>query len=69
MEPDVWVEIHKAADQVRAAGKPVGTLVTDPAFAIDLLNNGFSFVACGTDAGLLARGADNLLAAVRAGLD
>ena len=69
MEPDVWVEIRKAADQVRAAEKPVGTLVTDPAFAIDLLNNGFSFVACGTDAGLLARGADNLLAAVRAGLD
>ena len=68
MDPDVWVEIRKAADLVRSAGKPVGTLVTDPAFAIELLNNGFGFVACGTDAGLLARGADQLLATVKAGL-
>ena len=68
MDPDVWKEIRKAADLVRSAGKPVGTLVTDPDFAIELLNDGFSFVACGTDAGLLARGADNLLASVKAGL-
>lgn len=68
MDADVWTEIRKAAALVREVGKPVGTLVTDPGFAIDLLNNEFSFVACGTDAGLLARGADNLLATVKAGL-
>ena len=44
---------------------PVGTLVSDPAFAAELLNDGFSFVACGSDAGLLAKGADNLLATVK----
>jgi len=49
-------------------GMPVGTLVSDPAFAAELLNEGFSFVACGSDAGLLAKGADNLLGQVKSAL-
>jgi 4-hydroxy-2-oxoheptanedioate aldolase len=60
--------IKQAAARVAAVGKPVGTLVTDPQFAAELLSSGFSFVACGTDAGLLARGADRLLADVKGGL-
>ena len=63
--PAIWDLIRPAADKLIAAGVPVGTLVSDPAFAADLLAKGFTFVACGSDAGLLARGADNLLATVR----
>ncbi len=63
----VWDAIMPAAEAVKALGKPVGTLVTSPDKAISLLNDGFTFVACGTDAGLLARGADALLAKVRDG--
>jgi 4-hydroxy-2-oxoheptanedioate aldolase len=69
MDEDVWALIRPAADKLIAAGVPVGTLVTDPAFAADLLNSGFTFVACGTDAGLLAKAADGLLANVRERLD
>ncbi len=68
MDSEVWEVIREAAAKVTALGKPAGTLVTEPAFAADLLNTGFSFVACGTDAGLLARGADQLLEKVKSGL-
>ena len=61
MHPDVWAAIWPAAKRVIAAGIPVGTLVSDPAFARQLLADGFTFVACGSDLGLLARGADGLL--------
>lgn len=65
MHADVWARIMPVARALIDAGMPVGTLVTDPAFAADLLNDGFTFVACGTDTGLLAKGADNLLAQMR----
>lgn len=65
MHPEVWALIRPAARALMARGVPVGTLVSDPEFAATLLNEGFGFVACGSDAGLLARGADNLLAIVR----
>lgn len=61
MHADVWDLIMPAARKLMAAGIPVGTLVTDATFARKLLDDGFTFVACGIDAGLLARGADNLL--------
>lgn len=65
MDPEVWALIKPAARKLIAKGVPVGTLVLDPDFAATLLNEGFTFVACGTDASLLARGADALLAQVR----
>lgn len=65
LHPDVWALIMPVAKRLMAAGVPVGTLVTDVAFARNLLDQGFSFVAVGTDGGLLARGADNLLKAMR----
>lgn len=68
MHPDIWALVRPVARELMARGMPVGTLVSDPAFAAELLNDGFSFVACGSDAGLLARGADNLLGAVRTAL-
>jgi 4-hydroxy-2-oxoheptanedioate aldolase len=60
-DPEVWDVIRPAARRLIEAGIPVGTLVFDPAFARSLLAEGFSFVACGSDAVLLARGADRLL--------
>ena len=65
MDPAIWDFIRPAARKLMERGMPVGTLVSDAAFAAELLNDGFSFVACGSDAGLLAKGADNLLARVK----
>jgi len=68
MHKDVWGLIKPVARRLMDKGMPVGTLVTDPAFATELLNEGFSFVACGTDTGLLAKASDTLLATVKGGL-
>ncbi len=65
MDPEIWAFIRPAARKLMDRGMPVGTLVSDPGFAAELLNDGFSFVACGSDAGLLAKGADTLLATVK----
>jgi len=62
----VWDAIMPVARALMAKGVPVGTLVTDADMAARLINEGFTFVACGTDAGLLARGADTLLAKMKA---
>ncbi|MCJ7874058.1 aldolase/citrate lyase family protein [Phaeobacter sp. J2-8] len=62
---EVWDEIRPVARRVMDMGVPVGTLVSDVELAADLLNDGFTFVACGTDTGLLARGSDTLLATVQ----
>lgn len=67
MHDDVWAAIKEAAAPLIAKGMPVGTLVSDAGFARHLLAEGFTFVACGTDAGLLARSADQLVATVRNG--
>jgi len=68
MDPEVWELIKPAAKKLIAKGMPVGTLVLDPVFATELLNEGFSFVACGTDSSLLAKASDNLFAQVKNGL-
>jgi 4-hydroxy-2-oxoheptanedioate aldolase len=68
MDPDVWALIKPVAQKLIAKGMPVGTLVTDPAFAADLLNEGFTFVAIAIDTGLLARAADAALAKTRGAL-
>ncbi|MDE0524166.1 MAG: aldolase/citrate lyase family protein [Boseongicola sp.] len=69
MAPEVWELVREAAGAVQEAGKPTGTLVLDAGLAAELLNEGFTFVACGTDTSVLARGADGLLAAVKDGID
>lgn len=68
LHADVWDLIRPAAGRLRDMGMPVGTLVNDAEFATELLNEGFTFVACGTDTSLLARSADALLRQVRTGL-
>ncbi|WP_342077571.1 HpcH/HpaI aldolase/citrate lyase family protein [Yoonia sp. SS1-5] len=68
MDPAVWALVRPAAQKLIAQGVPVGTLVMDPAFATELLNDGFTFVACATDASLLARASDAVLTHVKDGL-
>lgn len=65
MDKAVWNLIRPAARKLIDAGVPVGTLVQDARVAAELLDEGFSFVACGTDTVLLARASDALLAQVR----
>lgn len=61
---EVWERIRPVAQRLMAKGTPVGTLVSDTTLAAELMGEGFTFVACGTDTGLLARGSDALLADV-----
>lgn len=68
MDPEVWDLIWPAAKKLHAMGVPTGTLVLDPTFARNLLTEGFTFVACGTDAALLTAAADRLAASVKSGL-
>lgn len=68
LAPEVWEAIWPVARALMAAGIPVGTLVNDPEFAAHLLNEGFTFVACGSDSGLLAKASDTLLAQVKSDL-
>lgn len=68
MGTEVWDTIMPAAEAVMKVGKPVGTLVMSAEKSTELIREGFSFVSCGSDLSLLARGADQLLAEVRKGL-
>lgn len=66
LDPDVWDVIMATAKKLIAKGVSVGTLVMDPSFAAKLLNDGFTFVACGQDTNLLAKATDAALATVKA---
>lgn len=66
LHPDVWAFILPKARELIAAGIPVGTLVGDTAFARKLLDEGFTFVACGVDTSILAHGVDALLKTMKA---
>jgi 4-hydroxy-2-oxoheptanedioate aldolase len=50
---------------VRNAGKAAGVLAPDPAIAADYLDAGATFVAVGTDTGLLSRAAADLAASYK----
>jgi 4-hydroxy-2-oxoheptanedioate aldolase len=65
MAPEVWAAIRPVARALAEQGVPVGTLVGDLDFAGALLNDEFTFVACATDCGLLARAADAAVAKMR----
>ena len=68
LDDRIWALIMPAAKRLIAKGIPVGTLVLDPEFAAKLLNEGFTFVACGADTSILAKGADNLFSHVKGAL-
>jgi 4-hydroxy-2-oxoheptanedioate aldolase len=65
LSDEVWDLVRPVAAQLIDSGVPVGTLVSNADFAGELFASGFTFVACGSDSGLLARGADALLATMR----
>ncbi len=65
MDETVWNEILPVARALIDKSVPVGTLVLDADFAAKLLNDGFTFVACGMDTALLARASDALLTKVK----
>ena len=66
--PEVWALIKATAQKLIAKGVPVGTLVTNADFAAELLNEGFTFVACGVDTVLLSNASDALIASVKGSL-
>ena len=67
--PELWAAILEGVAAAESEGKPSGTLVANPDKAIELFDKGFTFVACGTDTNLLARGADALFDKVRSAID
>ena len=69
MHEAVWDHVMPVAKKLMAKDVPVGTLVFDAEFAAQLLNEGFTFVACGSDISLLTKGAAGLLAGVKERLE
>src|SRR5205085_12110148 len=59
---EVQAAIADGCARIRAAGLPAGILTADPDQAERYLDCGFTFVAVGSDVGILARGADKLAA-------
>jgi 4-hydroxy-2-oxoheptanedioate aldolase len=62
---DVQAAIAEACARIRAAGKPAGILAPVEADARRYFEMGFSYVAIGSDVGLLAAGSSNLVARMR----
>ena len=60
--PTVRAAIERAIGQVQAAGKAVGILATDTAYARQCIAQGVRFIAIGVDTTLLAQATRNLLA-------
>jgi 4-hydroxy-2-oxoheptanedioate aldolase len=60
--PEVQAAIADACRRIRAAGKAAGMLTGDPDQASRYLAMGFSFVAVGSDAAVLNKGASKLAA-------
>ena len=65
--PDVQKAIEDAARRLKAVGKAAGILTADAQAARRYIGWGFTFVAVGSDGGLLTRGADALAKAFKAG--
>ena len=63
--PEVVAAIEDAVRRIRACGKPVGILVGDEKLTRHYMAIGCSFVAVGSDVGVLARGAEALAAKFR----
>lgn len=59
--PEVQAEIARALNVIRAAGKPAGILMADETLAQRHIEQGFTFVAIGTDVGLLVKATNGLL--------
>lgn len=66
--PKVQAEIAEACARINAAGKPAGILAPVEADAKRYFEMGFTFVAIGSDVGILAAGSSNLLGRMRAAI-
>ncbi|WP_257817429.1 aldolase/citrate lyase family protein [Phenylobacterium sp. J367] len=64
-DPTVLAAIEEAIGRVRGAGKAAGILNADKSLARRYLELGCTFVAVGSDVGLLVRGSDSLAADFR----
>jgi len=64
---EVQAAIKDAAERIRAAGKPAGTLVRNAEDAEQMFALGFNFVAAGIDVALLARNAEALAERLKKG--
>ena len=62
---ELWSVISGGVEAATKAGIPCGTLVGTPDRAAELLDGGFTFVACSSDLNLLVRSADAQLAEIR----
>jgi 4-hydroxy-2-oxoheptanedioate aldolase len=60
--PEVQSVIASACARIRAAGKAAGMLARDPEDTARYLDVGFTFIAVGSDAGVLNQGAQKLAA-------
>ena len=60
--PDVQAALKDAAQRIRAAGKSAGMLAGNLDEVEALFQMGFNFTAAGSDVGLLARAAENVVA-------
>lgn len=58
--PEVQKVLYESVKRIKAAGLPAGILATNPADANRYLEWGYTFVAAGVDASLLAQAADAL---------
>lgn len=65
--PEVVAAIEDAVRRIRACGKPAGILVGDEKLTRRYMEIGCTFVAVGSDVGILARGAEALAAKFKQG--
>ena len=65
---ELWATIARGVEAGTAAGVPAGTLVGTAQKALEVLDGGMTYVACGSDLNLMVGAADAQLAAIRSGL-
>lgn len=61
--PDFRAAIHRVVAACRKSGKAVGTLIPSPDLLASTLEDGFTFVAIGSDGSLVAQGMRSIAAA------
>lgn len=67
LHPQVVEAMAKAAQRIKAAGKPVGALGASPEAVVTYRAAGFDYIAVMSDMGLLMRGAHDAIRLLRAG--
>ncbi|HEY4191031.1 MAG TPA: HpcH/HpaI aldolase/citrate lyase family protein [Mesorhizobium sp.] len=66
---DMMETVRSIAERARKAGKFAATYIVDPAISGRMAKMGYSLLAMGSEHGLIALGAKNLLGAVRQSID